>query len=292
MPPLPAPPVERRHFVHAAAASAARGVPPPPPPPPPRHMLPSVHAAAAITPDHSLIRTSRPNSQPHAPPHARPQTTYPHAQASAAIVAAHAVAIITPLPPLVSALDCTTRRPFAPPALPAAPSPTPPSTPPPSSLPPQSAPLRLQPTPPPPSQPPLRGPARRKPPRTGRGVYASKRQAGSAKSREAGDEAAAWPARCRCRAMCNICATLQRCIPPRCASTTNLRVRAWSAAVRAASRVLAAARRQLSGRIAAGLPGGGRGGGRWKPASRFSCCRPVFFSGSPCDEGGVKEEFG
>ena len=58
-PPPPVPPAERRRLVCAAAASAASGAQPPPPPTPfhTSDTLPSFHAAAAITPDHSLVHT-------------------------------------------------------------------------------------------------------------------------------------------------------------------------------------------------------------------------------------------
>jgi hypothetical protein len=58
-PPPLAPPAERRRLVYAAPASAASGALPPPPSSPlhTSDTLPSVHAAAAITPDRSLVHT-------------------------------------------------------------------------------------------------------------------------------------------------------------------------------------------------------------------------------------------
>jgi hypothetical protein len=78
-------PAERRRLVHAAAASAGSGAPPPPPLQL-RHTLPSVHAAAAITPDRSPVHTAHPHSQPHAPPQEKIHSWIMYPSASTASV--------------------------------------------------------------------------------------------------------------------------------------------------------------------------------------------------------------
>jgi hypothetical protein len=85
----------------------------------------------------------------------------------------------------------------------------------------------------------------RKPYRTHPGIHAASKRRAETSTRWVRNEAASWPARCRQQSctMRNMRSALRR-IPPKRASTTSLRVRAWCAAARATSHVLAAARRR------------------------------------------------